>query len=383
MNKAVIKNCPLCGSKNFSHIITKNYLLNSLGVEISQTYCICDKCAFIFTRDPLTENWLKKYYESNTQERKTKVEKNELDHIKKQIVFLNNYIDLSRSTVLEIGANNGSFLDVCKANGSSKLRFLEFNKRSLAILAGKKYLKDFSLLRESNRLESNDVIALFHTLEHIVDPRKYIRKIKRYLKDDGVLFVEVPDFTFFDKHTDELQFEHVNFFSERTLAKLFHKCGLTIIAASIDLDENYPACPKHTLRMIVKKSSAVPAKNSQRIIALCRKENEKIKVFKKINLYLRKIGKRQRVGIYSASWLTNEFFRKTGLSFNIIAIFDRDKKKQGSEINGITIYKPQALKTMNIDHLIIINEGYETEIRKDIKTLGFPGNRIKGWSDFM
>lgn len=381
--KSLLKQCPICESKNFSFIITKNYLLKNLGGEISQTYCICDKCSFIFTRDPLTEKYLEKYYESNTQERKIQVERSELDHIKKQVNFLSNYTNLPHSTILEIGANNGSFLDACRENGSSKLRFLEFNKSGLAILAGKKHLKDFSFLRKLDRLESNDVIVLLHTLEHIVDPRKYISKIKRYLKDDGVLFVEVPDFTFFDKHTDELQFEHVNFFSERTLAELFHKCGLTVIAVSIDLDENYPACPKHTLRMIAKKSSYAPIKNSERIIALCRKENEKIRVFKNINLYLRKIGKRQKVGIYSASWLTVEFLKRINpSSFNIVAIFDRDKKKQGDKINGITIYKPQELKTIHIDHIIIMNEGYEKEIKEDIKILGFPANKIKGWSDF-
>lgn len=377
----LLKKCPVCDGSDIRDVLTKRTTLGILKTEASQTYALCADCSFLFTRNPLEAQYLERYYASNTQERKVGADENEVSHMRDQIDFLEHSLGSSKAAVLEIGANNGSFLTYY---GAKKSYYSELNKDSLAMLKKNKKLKDFRDISPKKRVGMFDQIILLHTLEHIVQPKRFLLAQKRFLKEGGVFFVEVPDFTFCDTHTDDFMFEHVNFYSEKTLRELFQNAGLTVIASEVALDPAYPACPKYVVRMVARKASNVfPERISARIVALRKKEKNREASFKRLNVRLAQLGKGARIGIYSASWLTRECLEKTTLrDYNIVAIFDRDKKKQGTTLAGIPVKKPSALSSMEIEHMFVLNEGYENEIRHDLQKLRFPKGNIHGWSDF-
>lgn len=379
-----IKKCPLCGHGKSTFVFKKNFILRNFNAEVLQTYSICPKCFFVFTQDPLKKESLQKYYEANTQERRVDPNKKEIEYMEKQLDFVSGSLSIINMSVLEIGANNGSFLEQYIRRGASQVFYLELNKECLVILRNKKKFIDFNLVGEQKRKKSLDHIVLLHTLEHIVNPRVFIKKMSMYLKDEGSFFIEVPDFTFHDADTDELFFEHVNFFTEATLRGMFIDLGFTVISSQITLDRSYSACPKYVVRMIVRKSRKSSKTLSQCIRSFQNKEEEKKNVFKKIDGYLDLLPNDTKLAIYTASWLTLECFKKTKMLKNkVIAIYDRDTKKQGTKMEGVHIYDPKDILSMKINKVIILNEGYEREIYQYLQGLGFESHQIVKWSDFL
>ena len=376
-----IKRCPICGSPKIHKILTKRTFLRNFKMEVSQTYAICSECTFMFTANPLSSSNLEKYYTSNTQERKNGADENELSHMRDQINFLKNSLNFSNLVVLEIGANNGSFL---AKYGALESYYSEINIEGLSILKKNKNLKDFENVPVKQRVKKLDQIILLHTLEHVVNPKKFVKSLSRYLKNGGIFFIEVPDFTFNDKDTDEFIFEHINFFNEITLKKLFQNAGLTVTASQIALDQKYPACTKYVVRMIAQKATNVfPKKISERISVLKEKEKEREGYFKRLDARLAKLDKKSSIGIYSASWLTTECLEKTKLlDYNIVGIFDRDQKKHGTTIKNIPIKSSDVLLPTKLEHIFVLNEGYENEIRQFFQKIKFPVEKVSWWSDF-
>lgn len=90
-----------------------------------------------------------------------------------------------------------------------------------------------------------DVVALNQVLEHMMNPIEETKEIFRILKDDGVLFIRVPNMdTLQLKLTKEFWLHldvprHTYFYSEKTLKLLLDKNGFKIIKTSYPLFE-YP-----------------------------------------------------------------------------------------------------------------------------------------------
>ena len=125
MQQEKIDVCPLCTSKAFKKIVDKEYFLIGFNLNIMQTYCICKDCQFVFTQNPLTERALEVYYNRNPQERCNPPGKYELEHMRIQLEFLRSVYKLSGKTILEIGANNGTFLNLCLENAPKKVFYIE------------------------------------------------------------------------------------------------------------------------------------------------------------------------------------------------------------------------------------------------------------------
>ena len=79
-----------------------------------------------------------------------------------------------------------------------------------------------------------DLLILSHVLEHIYDLDKFIDIISYNIKDNSYLYIEVPNAEFYNEFNDscplqEINLEHINFFSKFTLNKLLIKKGYMCI----------------------------------------------------------------------------------------------------------------------------------------------------------
>ena len=84
-----------------------------------------------------------------------------------------------------------------------------------------------------------DLIVCSNVLEHVPYPKEEITNIKKSMQKDTLLYIEIPYEDIF--HDSDLQeqknlykkkkywHEHINFFTEISLKKLFYICGLSII----------------------------------------------------------------------------------------------------------------------------------------------------------
>lgn len=83
-----------------------------------------------------------------------------------------------------------------------------------------------------------DLITYYHVLEHIMSPDEELIKIREYLKDDGVVFISVPEWLYeltdlsgYGKITVENYFHenHINCFTDQSFQNLLYKCGFEIV----------------------------------------------------------------------------------------------------------------------------------------------------------
>jgi len=81
-----------------------------------------------------------------------------------------------------------------------------------------------------------DVICMFHVFEHVEDPRRMLASLRSLIKDDGVLFIEVPNFASAisarrgaDWGAVSLRDLHVVQYTPATLATLVAAAGFEIL----------------------------------------------------------------------------------------------------------------------------------------------------------
>lgn len=141
-----------------------------------------------------------------------------------------------KGTLLDIGCGNGYFLALCKKKGydvqgldiSKFAAKYAINTLNLPIMISEISDADFQAAQF-------DIITLWHFLEHTQDPIQVIQSAKKWLKKNGIIIIEVPNFTGTDAQNQwdnwigwQIPY-HFYHFSPETLTKLLHLCGFTVI----------------------------------------------------------------------------------------------------------------------------------------------------------
>ena len=145
---------------------------------------------------------------------------------------VSNYSDL----IVEVGANDGAFLDVLSRLGFNNLLAVEPSNECAALCAAKDHLVETVYLdcstAESIRRKYGAAAAVVcrHTLEHVPDPLAMLEAMKRLLGDGGSLFVEVPDARNIthDLRIHELWEEHLHYFTFENLSLLLKRSNLGV-----------------------------------------------------------------------------------------------------------------------------------------------------------
>ena len=129
--------------------------------------------------------------------------------------------------LLDIGCGDGSFLLAAQAAGWRGVG-TEMNPAAAQSLG----LSVYSDLKDVHSLAPFDCITLWHTLEHMRDPRSLIAELAGLLSSSGVLIVAVPDAggmqaRTFGGHWFHLDVpRHLHHFTRNSLTRLLDSCGL-------------------------------------------------------------------------------------------------------------------------------------------------------------
>jgi SAM-dependent methyltransferase len=78
-----------------------------------------------------------------------------------------------------------------------------------------------------------DVVASSHVIEHVLDPRRFLRQLKQLLGDSkGLLYLETPDFSALDTGSADvcnlLHPQHINYFTAESLGTLLRSVGFVV-----------------------------------------------------------------------------------------------------------------------------------------------------------
>lgn len=234
--------CRLCG--NETKILT-DQLRRGKGVVY-----FCDRCQYgmlepVFedAADYYDKEYRKAFKDILSEEKETAKEIFDIrsKYQKDRLDVISQYYDVNRN-FLEIGSSAGQFLWHVK-DKFGELAGIELDTscaafcRELLASGGVKttiYTDSMEDIRWKPE-ETFDYIAFFQVLEHITDPVQFMRNVRERLKDDGRVFIEVPNLddplrSLWDVPEYEKFYyheAHLSYFSEKSLGLLLETCGFS------------------------------------------------------------------------------------------------------------------------------------------------------------
>jgi SAM-dependent methyltransferase len=191
--------CPLCSS----HLIKPVFEARDHTVS-GKLFSIweCSSCTARFTQDVPGEQEIGPYYLSDDYISHTETKKGSINMAyhavrtftlqqKKKMICTRTR--KSAGNLLDIGCGTGAFLQVMKEAGW-EVQGLEpdAGARDIAEKRGVPVLPSTAL---SSLGRSYDAITMWHVLEHVHNLHGYLKSISNLLKQDGLLFVAVPNYT--------------------------------------------------------------------------------------------------------------------------------------------------------------------------------------------
>jgi len=228
-------NCPIC----------KNSIRETLAKKLrdgsNRDVFYCKKCELGILDDKRSEKELKKFYASKYRKKKdmkTIGQSNPKELFDTSSPFQEDRIKLLKpyfgknKRLLEIGCSAGMFLYHAKKH-MGEVVGMDYDIASAKYASKKCKCKIYTDDIENTNLKENsfDIICSFQALEHMKDPEKFLKKIKKYLKPNGIIAVEVPNLydslAYVYNLPNHKQFffhsSHLWYFTEKSLKKLMSK----------------------------------------------------------------------------------------------------------------------------------------------------------------
>jgi len=134
---------------------------------------------------------------------------------------MNSVLDLLKkqfprgSKMVEVGCGKGDFVTLVEADGHFSITGYDATYEGAHPKIEKRYLTGH------DRLDA-DVIVLRHVLEHVPQPHRFLTMLRTVFRS-GSIYVEVPshDWILAKQAFFDITYEHVNYFSEAALSRLF------------------------------------------------------------------------------------------------------------------------------------------------------------------
>lgn len=215
----------------------------SLRVRDSKKHKIiqCKQCQHIQLNPIPTLKEDEEFYDKNLQMKNIQYSQNinELKKITKndtqrRIQFLTKIIS-KEGKILEIGSGHGFFLESIRERGYD-ITGIEISKEKneLAKKVTNAKILDVNINEKIPSIGKFDFIVMFHVLEHIIDPTKFLSKIKKLLKTNGKIIIEVPNVNDFQLSTNSeykkfyWQRAHIHYFNPLSLKKVIKNNSLKV-----------------------------------------------------------------------------------------------------------------------------------------------------------
>ena len=287
---------------------------------------------------------------------------------------------LKMNHVLDIGSNRGDFTKFI-LNKNKKVEVTAIESKKILFNKYKKQKRvqyHHSRYEQFKTNEKYDFIYNIHTLEHFKSCQTSLKKMKLQLKNNGMIFLVVPNVNPINQNFFEEIFidPHTFHFTNNILIKYFNLVGLKILKKKIDKSElqylltreNNPKNNKHAN----KTKSYFDRKNSLKIY-----KNQILKNREKLRIKTNEIKVMLNRGHKVVFWGAGRIFDGLVSIGDInpsdqIRLVDKILYKFFNKLHGFKLIKPTDLNTYEKKTILIVcSRGYKTEIIKQAKKYKF------------
>lgn len=206
---------------------------------------ICRSCSFTELNPKPTEDELNKFYSelyrkkySNQNEVTEDVIAYEQLRANRIVTVIKEYFKNSYSNILDIGCSSGTLLkNISNLSLKPVLYGIEMNDNYRKYIINNKIADKDKIsnddINEYYKDKENkfDFISIVHVLEHLRHPKKTLESIYKLLKDDGIMYIEVPNLKtpYNNLKKEYFAIYHLYYFTEKTLRYLLEITGFEII----------------------------------------------------------------------------------------------------------------------------------------------------------
>jgi 2-polyprenyl-3-methyl-5-hydroxy-6-metoxy-1,4-benzoquinol methylase len=187
----------------------------------------CNQCGFNYLNPRPSESSMNQYYDIDEYHPHKLSEESLFDKIYSGLRNIN--VNSKRKLIGKYKQPNGNILDIGCATGE----FLQSMKAHNWEVVGIERAKDarnaasrngINIYENLNDIQDKfDIITMWHVLEHIHNVDELIKNIHRLLKDDGILFIAVPNIDSLDAKYYKSEWVALD-----TPRHLYHFCPLDI-----------------------------------------------------------------------------------------------------------------------------------------------------------
>lgn len=387
-----VKKCLLCKNKKLTPLFKLGNLFVSnfvdkkninKGIKSPLNLIFCKKCTLIqLSHIAPQEIMYRRFYWY-----KSGVTKTMRDGLKELYLDCKKNVNLEKKdTILDIGANDGTFLKYFNANQyqtigcePAKNLIKELKKNCSYIISNfwsKKNLNKLIRLKKIGKPKLITAIGMFYDLE---DPNKFIRDAADCLHEKGIFVAQLMSLKAMIEKNDlgNICHEHIEFYSFKSLKYLFESNGLEIF--KISKNEINGGSYRFYCRRYKKGSIKLPQEN---ILKMIKGFIKRVKKNKSItNKFIDKeIKKNKKIFLYGASTKGNTVLQYYNLDKKKIPFAaERSPFKWGKYTigTGVKIISEVEAKKMKPDYFFVTPWGFINEFKKREQ------NWLKGGGKFI
>ena len=338
----IMRICDCCNSKKEMLIKTINLsLVNDIKLNNLINIYYCDNCNFYYSDSDNTQEDYNNYYTLFNNYKQGVVYSNKDE--KCSIYLKNKLQNKNVKNILDYGSGNGILKDFMSDNYNVDNFDIGMNENT------KKY----------------DCLLLSHVLEHIYHINEFVKKISLNIIDDGLLYIEVPNVEYYNEFTDicplqEINIEHINFFSKYALNKLLSNNGFF----AISLEDDYftiKSSKYYVIRGIFQKKSC----NNSFMKYVVNGDT----IIKNYNFSSLK--KYENIYLYGCGQFLFKIFDKIFINTNIINIIDDNPCYLNKKIKNVKIinFELYIEISKNNDVVLLTSIIHDNALKNKIQTL--------------
>lgn len=396
--KERIMNCCLCHSNQKKHLYKLCSNMKILGEHFSKNssyVSVCEKCGLVFIDTDATIEEFNQYYNSNVRvvmEYTTLYGKQgALQYFEHLYNCIEKYLSKD-SFLIDIAGTKGEFVEYLrkeKKHFSNKV--LEYSKECIQACRERNLdVVEADIYEEQKNLENTaDIVTIIHTLEHFLDVDRVMNNALSMLKDDGILFVEVPDIEGYIEHDEVpyfyLTYEHIVHMSKITLENISRKYGLKLLKLEKYLKGNGKNGGIYPSVYAIYQKGGTKEDIIYDELSIVKAEEYLEKCYAEIHTIMEPYRRSKEGLILWGIGASTAQLLSAMEGCNIVALVDSNPSRQGIEydINGksMTIVSPESvMKEKNEDNTILILPVlYKDSIEKQIRAMGLK-NKIESLS---